>query len=368
MGADPAVLQSVLPALTNLRTLHIGCGQAVDLGKLVQWIPASGQLQDLEVLTLKSSLPWDSTKDIPLHMGHLTALTAIRSRFPGFQVQDGDVLPPMLQEVAVACSSLQSLLQLQHLRDLSLGLKEWGSLMLQQLSSSFTGLTALKLAVSHSTLLELHKATSGQWKRLPLSGLTVLFTGSPEQGMSDVLQPLIGLTKLTSLHLMAEDFCEIAQDAAHVLKQLTSLCCFQLGPLFGNSSSKFSELLDAVGTLPHLQQLNFSNVDALTDAFTLHLSRLTSLTALDLYSCGAAHDVHLLGQALMNLTSLTGLRSLSLRSCAGVCDDVIFPGFASSLQHLTKLDLTGTQVTAKGVQCLTFLQNLQCLDLPYYIQ
>jgi Leucine-rich repeat (LRR) protein len=369
-GADPAVLQSVLPALTNLRTLQIGNCNAVGLRELVEWIPACGQLQDLEFLSMAATHTHESGALLPLNMGHLSALTAIRSSPFGFQVQDGDVLPPMLQAVVVSCTTLRPLLRLQQLRDLTIhpAVEDIG--LLEQLSSSFTGLTALKLCVDHKLLLQWHQATAGQWQRLPLGSLAVGFTPAffavDQQQMSPALQVLQTLTGLTSLQLLAYFSRADAQGAAACLQQLTNLRSLHFERCFGHNRSTMSELLDAVATLPQLQQLKLSRVDELTDEAVRELSRLSRLTALSLNACNMA-DADLSAQALLSLTSLTDLRSLSLRGCGAVCDGVI-AGLAISLQKLTTLDVSGTGVTATGVKCLSSLQGLQLLTLPYHIR
>eukprot|EP00775_Hariotina_reticulata_P008150 gene8150-8343_t len=127
----------------------------MDLGKLVQWIPASGKLHDLEVLRMEPSWTWNLPRDVPLHMGHLTALTAIRSLPCYMDLGRDKMLPPVRQEVAVRGTILQ------HLRDLNLDLKAADSLKLQQLSSSFTEETKLKLSVPYTFVTELAPCDSG---------------------------------------------------------------------------------------------------------------------------------------------------------------------------------------------------------------
>eukprot|EP00775_Hariotina_reticulata_P008149 gene8149-8342_t len=202
-----SVLQSMLPTLTNLRALHVGSRYAVDLHQLVQWIPPTALLHELELSIMRGLSLYEVDHLTPLDMRHLSALTALRSLSLGLDIRDGDVLPPKLQEVAVRCTTLGPVSQLQHLLDLT-------------------------------------------------------------------LEPI--------------------EEEVSVLQQLSN-------------------------------------------------------------------------RAFLGLTSLTGLRSLSLRGCPGVSDDVT-AGFASSLQHLTMLDLEGTWVTAEGAMCLTSLCDLQQLDLPYYIR
>ena len=136
--------------------------------------------------------------------------------------------------------------------------------------------------------------------------------------------------------------------------------------------------LASSGGLQHLEQLDLTFCQELTDAACGHIARLPGLRDLSLARVPITDaglkrlapldalrklnlDVTNISAAGLHLlTSFTQLQSLSLR-CAKIDDDAIQP--LSTISDLEILILSDVSINGSGLACLEALPNLKTLDL-----
>ena len=140
-------------------------------------------------------------------------------------------------------------------------------------------------------------------------------------------------------------------------------------------------LMDQVGRLGQLEQLNLYGAKLVTDAGLARLRGLTSLRSLDLYGTGTTIDglVHLSGMTrlrgislptgpiddagLAHLEGLTALEKLLIMDRSPGVTDVGF-GRLKGLVHLRVLTIPSSRVTSKGLGALRDMADLESLQLP----
>jgi hypothetical protein len=168
------------------------------------------------------------------------------------------------------------------------------------------------------------------------------------------------LKTLTSLHLDLEWCAPVTGKQVLELSSLTALTTLKLA--LPTSCAEDAEDVEAVYGLTALTALRFHTRDENgwtvyeVGVWKLDLSRLTSLTALDLAHCLAVTD-----KQVQELSNLTGLTSLDLYHCPNMTAEGLRS--VSSLTALTTLDLGGRNLTAEGLRALSSLTELTNLHL-----
>jgi hypothetical protein len=177
-----------------------------------------------------------------------------------------------------------------------------------------------------------------------------------EGGVSGVLAELGSMPSLRSLTLPAS-CAESAMDA-EVVYGLTTLTTLRFHPVDDDEGvEEAGEWVLDLSRLPSLTTLNLRNCSAVTDVEVLALSNATGLTTLNLNGCE-----NMTSEGLRAVSSLTALSTLILSECTNVTDEGLQT--LSSLTALYTLHLFGCpNLTDAGKQALlTAIPNLTIRD------
>ncbi len=278
------------------------------LAKLLQHTP---KLQQLKLMRCKHIHEVFSDPNVLTSLQHLTELDLSSSTITGTTLAKLLQHTPKLQKLnLINCEHINKdfpdtgfLTSLQHLTELDLG------------SSTITGATLAKL-LQHTPKLQ----------KLKLSCCGHINEDFPDTGF------LTSLQHLTELDLSSSTI----------------------------TGATLAKLLQHT---PKLQKLNLRGCKHIHEVFSdpSVLTSLQHLTELDLSSSTIT------GETLAKLLQHTPkLQKLKLRSCKHIHEDFPDTGFLTSLQHLTKLDLGFSTITgATLAKLLQHTPKLQRLNLSY---
>jgi F-box/leucine-rich repeat protein 14 len=179
-----------------------------------------------------------------------------------------------------------------------------------------------------------------------------------ENGGAGVLPELRSMPSLRSLVLPAS--CAERAVDAEALCGLTTVTTLSFCVEFDEDGEQVEgEWVLDLSRLPTLTTLNLWGCSGVTDKEVLELSNLPGLTDLNLRYC-----INVTSEALRALSGLTALAKLDLSFCPKVTTEVL--GAVSSLAGLNKLDLIHCpNVTSEGLQTLSTLTALSTLNLSY---
>jgi len=108
-----------------------------------------------------------------------------------------------------------------------------------------------------------------------------------------------------------------------------------------------------LSTLINLNQLDLVGCNRITDTGISHLSNLTNLNQLDLLGCYRITDI-----GISHLSTMIKLNQLSLQGCDNITDKGI--SHLSTLINLKELNLWGCRnITDRGISRLSILNNLK---------
>eukprot|EP00959_Pyramimonas_sp_CCMP1952_P019431 410563-Pyramimonas_sp.AAC.1 len=118
------------------------------------------------------------------------------------------------------------------------------------------------------------------------------------------------------------------------------------------------------GSLTGLTSLNLGGCTLVSDEGVRILSKVTTLTSLDLSRLGSRLDGQLTEEGVRMLGSLGALHCLHLSRCTDAVTDNVVRGLCGSLTRLTSLNLAYCDhVTDDGIRTLSSLTALTSLNL-----
>lgn len=299
-----------------------------------------------------------------LPLGHLTACTGLCTG--PYHIKPEDVLPPNLQHLVIAgCPAAKPLLQLAKLESLVLDDFIPGAEMelladaLTRLTTMELGMQSLEAKVSAADV----EVAARAWRRLPIDQLRL---GEQLQLSAVSLQHVGQLHCLNWLDIDFADydaFVDVLRPLTTALLQLRRLSTLQLSAGVGDVDmvinaqrealqQELCMFVQALGSLPWLSTLVCRGIGAGPSAL-VHLSAAKRLS--DLVWYGDVTDFVLNTWAW----SFQHLRRLIIRDAS--VTDAALPTIARTLKKLEDLDLSSTDVTNLGIQCLSALTSLSAL-------
>jgi hypothetical protein len=360
-------VNGLLPALqgmTQLTYLEMGLSRGVE--HYLHHLPASllelrvgattGRYCLLTEQEGETMEEWNARYPAPMDLGHLTALTKLLlGRDTCFEVQSGDVLPPMVQEMeapeVIAWDPLLKLRSLHLLRTRSLP---------AGVAARMTKLASLQaLFAEHAAVGREELVAYAKLPLLELSSTHIAAAAVPE---------LAGLTRVTHLDIIFDRSGLIDDHVARLttLQHLTSalqhltrlvvLCVHERGSGLPGGRHLEASLGFAitVGGLPALRSLQLSSIPLSKDAAHA-LAAASSLTSLALRDA-QLQDYH----AIVLAMHLPHLQHLDIVSNADV-SDAVMAVVGKQLLELRSCHVWHTGVTAStaGLRWLLPLQHLQ---------
>jgi hypothetical protein len=178
-----------------------------------------------------------------------------------------------------------------------------------------------------------------------------------ENGGAGVLPELRSMPSLRSLVLPAS--CAERAVDAEALCGLTTVTTLSFCPEYDEDGEEVAagEWVLDLSRLPTLTSLNLMDCDAVTDKEVLELSNLPGLTDLNLFYC-----INVTSEGMRALSGLTALNTLNLSYCPKVTTEVLRA--VSSLTALKFLNLVRCNgVTAEGLRAVSSLKALTTLNL-----
>jgi hypothetical protein len=187
--------------------------------------------------------------------------------------------------------------------------------------------------------------------------VTVVDLRGCENGGAGVLPELRSMPSLRSLVLPAS--CAERAVDAEALCGLTTVTTLSFCTEYDEDGEEVAvgEWVLDLSRLPTLTSLNLMGCGGVTDKEVLALSNLPGFTDLNLFFCN-----NVTSEALRALSSLTALTTLNLTGCDGVTAEVLRA--VSSLTKLNTLNLCSCHnVTTEGLRVLSSLTKLNTLNL-----
>ena len=191
--------------------------------------------------------------------------------------------------------------------------------------------------------------------------VTVVDLRGCENGGAGVLPELRSMPSLRSLVLPAS--CAERAVDAEALCGLTTVTTLRFYPEYDEDGEyvEVGEWVLDLSRLPTLTTLDLEDCGGVTDKEVLALSNLPGLTDLNLYDCYS-----MTSEALRALSGLTALAKLDLSYCPNVTTEVLRA--VSCLTALNRLSLSHCEnVTTEGLRAVSCLSALTSLDLGYCI-